>query len=210
MSVDLEEQVEVASVPRSNAIGWTIPKSVGVSDIRGLTAAMVRGDEGAYREFYHVYFDRLLRYLLVVTAGQEEDAREALQATLLRVVRHIKPFDSGEVFWSWLTVLARSAVVDHHRKQRSYTGLLNRFFRRAPQNFRAAPAEPDTELLSLLEVHLTSLTIEERELIERKYFEKASVFEIAAALGTTEKAIESRLVRVRRKLKELILSHLNK
>src|SRR5437667_12869071 len=71
--------------------------------IDALTAQMSRGDEAAYRTFYDLYFGRLLRYLLVVTHGQEEAAREALQLTLLRVVRYIKVFRSEEVFWSWLT-----------------------------------------------------------------------------------------------------------
>ncbi len=53
---------------------------------------MVRGDETAYRIFYDAYFDRLLRYLLVVTGGNEEVAREALQLALVRVVRHVKCF----------------------------------------------------------------------------------------------------------------------
>src|SRR5215469_8161218 len=55
-------------------------------DIPRLTAEMSCGNERAYKDFYKLYFDRLLRYLLVVTQD-EEQAREALQATLLRVAR---------------------------------------------------------------------------------------------------------------------------
>ena len=51
-------------------------------------------------------------------------------------------------------------------------------------------------------------TPEERELIDRKYFAGESVKEIAEEMQTTEKAIESRLVRVRRKLKDLVLVQL--
>ena len=58
----------------------------------------------AYRVFHDTYLDRLWRYLLVVTAGKEDAAREALQAALVRVVRHIKVFPDDAVFWSWLTV----------------------------------------------------------------------------------------------------------
>src|SRR5580698_3859586 len=58
--------------------------------IAELTRRMVAGDEPAWRIFYDAYFDRLWRYLLVVTNGHEDVAREALQATLVRVARHIK------------------------------------------------------------------------------------------------------------------------
>jgi len=47
----------------------------------------------------------------VVTGGNEHAAREALQAALVRVVRHVRLFDAEDKFWSWLTVLARSALV---------------------------------------------------------------------------------------------------
>src|SRR5437016_11856184 len=99
-------------------------------DIAALTAGMAAGDEDAYRMFHELYFRRLLRYLLVVTGGREEAAREALQLTLLRVVRHVRKFNSEEAFWSWLTVLARSAVVDETRKRHRYFAFLERLFLR--------------------------------------------------------------------------------
>ena len=70
---------------------------------------MARGDQNAYRRFYELYFDRLLRYMLVVT-GNEQAAREALHSTMLRVARHARRFDSEAVFWRWLTVLGRSSA----------------------------------------------------------------------------------------------------
>src|SRR5438445_3591174 len=99
-------------------------------DIAALTAGMARGDEDAYRMFHELYFHRLLRYLLVVTGGREEAAREALQLALLRVVRHIRKFDAEATFWSWLTVLARSAVVDEERKRHRYLAFRDRSLQR--------------------------------------------------------------------------------
>ena len=46
--------------------------------------------------------------------------------------------------------------------------------------------------------------------MEQKYFERESVRDIAARLQTSEKAVESRLVRVRYKLKEAVLDELRK
>lgn len=177
-------------------------------DIASLTARMAEGDEDAYRMFHELYFHRLRRYLLVVTGGREEAAREALQLGLLRVVRHVRRFDVEEVFWSWLTVLARSAVVDEERKRNRYLAFLGRFFRRE-QIEAATNVEADARLEELLRVNLNSLPWEERELIQRKYFARESVKAIAADLGATEKAIESQLVRIRRKLKADILTQLN-
>ncbi len=170
---------------------------------------MARGDEAAYREFYDAYFDRLLRYLLVVTGGNEESAREALQLALVRVVRHVKPFDAEEKFWSWLTVLARTALADETRKHRRYFAFLERFTRQQ----ETAPAmrnngEADEQLRALLDSKLTALPADERQLVEQKYLLRQSVRAIADRQQTTEKALESRLSRVRRKLKDAVLAEL--
>jgi RNA polymerase sigma-70 factor, ECF subfamily len=169
---------------------------------------MVRGDETAYREFYDSYFHRLLGYLLVVTGGREDAAKEALQATLVRVVRHIKSFHSEEAFWSWLTVLARSCVIDEHRKQTRYLSFLGRLFSSEQVAAQPTAEDSDEQLIAALEANLASLSADERDLIERKYYARQSVKEIALALGATDKAIELRLARARRKLKDLVLAEL--
>jgi RNA polymerase sigma-70 factor (ECF subfamily) len=163
----------------------------------------------AFRAFYDAYFDRLLRYLLVVTSGNEEAAREALQLALVRVVRHVKMSDSEEKFWSWLTVLARSALADESRKRRRYFAFLERFIRHQETGPSAMDnGEADEQLRALLESKLTALPEDERQLVERKYNLRQSVREIADGQQTTEKAVESRLSRVRRKLKDAVLAEL--
>jgi RNA polymerase sigma-70 factor (ECF subfamily) len=175
-----------------------------------LTRRMVEGDEMAYRAFYHAYFGRLSRYLLVVAGGNEDAMNEALQGTLMRVVRHIKVFQSEEVFWSWLTVLARSALADETRKRRRYFSFLNRFTRHAEveldgTNFNRA----DERLQILLEQKVASLPPDEQKLIGQKYFARRAIREIASEQQTTEKAVESKLSRIRRKLKDAVLAELN-
>jgi hypothetical protein len=123
----LEEYLQSSS-PRSAA---TDNSSREPPDVAALTRAMAKGDEMAWRTFYDAYFDRLWRYLLVVAAGHEDAAREALQTTLLRVTRYIKVFRDENAFWSWLTVLARSAFADETRKRRRYFSFLDRFTRYA-------------------------------------------------------------------------------
>jgi RNA polymerase sigma-70 factor (ECF subfamily) len=201
----LEENIQISS-PRPAAADRP---SREMADVAALTRAMAGGDETAYRIFYDAYFDRLLRYLLVVTGGNEEAAREALQLTLVRVVRHVKVFGSEEKFWSWLTVLARSALADESRKRRRYFAFLEKFARHqetgpAAMNNGAA----DEQLRAVLERKLTALPTDERQLVEQKYILRQSVREIADGQQTTEKAVESMLSRVRRKLKDAVLAEL--
>jgi RNA polymerase sigma-70 factor (ECF subfamily) len=179
-----------------------------VSNIAALTARMARGEEEAFRAFQGAYFLRLLRYLFMMTRGEEEAAREALQLTLVRVARHVRRFDSEAAFWSWLTVLARSAVVDEARKRKRQASLLHRFFQWQQVDNQPTDHEARGRLLALLEQSVSDLSMEERALVERKYFAGESVREIADSLNATEQAVESRLVRVRRRLKELLVARL--
>jgi RNA polymerase sigma-70 factor (ECF subfamily) len=170
---------------------------------------MVTGDETAYRTFHETYYPRLTRYLLVVTSGDEDAAREALQGTLVRVVRHIKVFDDETRFWNWLTVLARTAFADQRRKRSRYVALLGRFTEHTRTEATGTDSgEADSRLLAALETGVRGLPAEERELVEQKYYAGESVRNLAESLRTSEKAVESRLGRVRRKLKQALLAAL--
>jgi RNA polymerase sigma-70 factor (ECF subfamily) len=170
---------------------------------------MVAGDETAYRTFHETYYSRLTRYLLVITSGDEDAAREALQGTFVRVVRHIKVFEEESHFWNWLTVLARTAFADQKRKRRRYVAFLDRFTEHARTAATGMEnGEAEAQLLEALETGVRGLSTEERELVEQKYFAGESVRNLAESLGTSEKAVESRLGRVRRKLKQALLAAL--
>jgi RNA polymerase sigma-70 factor (ECF subfamily) len=182
----------------------------GALDIPGLTRRMAGGDEMAWRMFYNAYFDRLWRYLLVVAAGNEDTAREALQLALVRAARHIKVFPDEHVFWSWLTVLARSAFADETKKQRRYFSFLDRFTGQSDiQLDGTGDIQANDQLKNLLERHVALLSPDERIVIEQKYFAHRAVREIAHELQTTEKAVESKLSRIRKKLKDAVLADLN-
>src|SRR5712672_86920 len=120
-----------ASIPNLNpllALRLTGTRTVGnPATIAALTRSLAAGEEAAFREFHALYFDRLYQFLLVIARGQEHEAQEALQQTLLRVLRYVRVFESEEIFWSWLKVLARSAARDAGRKQQRYAMLLQQF-----------------------------------------------------------------------------------
>jgi RNA polymerase sigma-70 factor, ECF subfamily len=179
----------------------------GLSATATLTLGLAAGEEGMFRQFHAEYFDRLLRYHLVVARGDEQSAREALQETFTRVARHAKRFDDAGAFWSWLTVLAQSAAVDGGRRRRRYWTLLKNYALGWLRPRAAAPVETDADgrLHEHLDRALAALPADDRALLEAKYFAGASVRELAAQSGQTEKAIESRLLRLRRQLREMIL-----
>lgn len=85
----------------------------------------------------------------------------------------------------------------------------DRFARQADvEKHDEAGIDSDDRLRELLATGLGQLSGEERALLQWKYTDGRSVREIAADLGTTEKAVESRLSRARLTLKESILKGL--
>lgn len=176
--------------------------------VQRVTAAMRDGSEDAYTEFYQAYFDRLYRHLLVLAQGSEPLARDLVQAVLLRIVRYIQPFQVERAFWAWLKQLARSCHIDHLRRAGR---TVEHFATVLPDEHQlpAAPApEDDSELFAALDRSLGQLESDDLRLIQHIYIERQPQDTIAAETGTTRKAVESRLARIRKKLKASILDYL--
>jgi DNA-directed RNA polymerase specialized sigma24 family protein len=90
-----------------------------------LTTGLASANEEAFREFHRLYFDRLYYFLLIVCRGSHDEAQEALQQTLIRVVRHARAFETEETFWCWLKVVARSAARDAEENNSGIPPCLN-------------------------------------------------------------------------------------
>ena len=173
-----------------------------------LTRRLAAGEEDAFREFHRLYFDRLYHFLLAVTRGEEQAAQEALQETLLRLLRHPRVFADEDVFWCWLKAVARNAARDAHRKHRRYFALLQNFAWGRSRDQSEAPAGGDNHINALLEESLAELEATDRRLIENKYLDGETVRELSTLAGLSEKAVESRLLRLRRQLRARIMEKL--
>ena len=164
----------------------------------GFLKALVEGREAAWEEFHRRYAHRLRAYLQALWHGPPHQLDDLLQDTLLRTVKYLKPLPDEEALWSWLTVLARSVVADHGRKQ----SRLGRFLRLFHQEPRPVLRDTGEELARAL----TRLDEDSRTLLQLKYEESRSTREIANFLSLTEKAVEGRLARARHKLRKILAS----
>lgn len=189
-------------VPFPSLIATLKVELTEADSLRSLTGRMAEGSEPAFREFHAAWFERLFRYVFVLMRGDEHAARDVTQETLLRVVRHIRIFECGDGFWSWLTCLARSAAADHGRKTSRYRRMLDRFAGAPSVPDQASP--PDSEISDAIARGLGELSEEDRLLLQHKYAEGASVRQMADHAGLTESAIESRLARARRELRSIV------
>ena len=191
-------QLERPSKPGTPMIG-------GAPDIRALTLAIRRGDANAFSRFYDLYCFRLYRFLLVLTRGDENGAREICQSVLIKLAKRFEIFDEETALWAWLSVLAKNAFIDYYRAEQRRKKLLP--LEGLSRSF-AVEAGSEHQLSELLRDALATLLPEERELIEAAYVDEQSLQELAEASGQTYKAVESRLARLRHKLKNHLIKHL--
>jgi RNA polymerase sigma factor (sigma-70 family) len=161
-----------------------------------LTAQIVRGDEDAFNRFYAEFSPRVFRFLIVVTAGDEELSRELHQCVMITAARKLKTFENEEALWAWLAQVARNKWKDTCRKRTREARLLSSYSVDDPVDHK-----PRHERV---QEALRGLTRAERDLVETFYFDDCPQKEIALDSGRTIKAIQCGLARVRQKLKRLL------
>jgi len=174
-------------------------------DIQSLTRAIVRGDEAAFGEFYERFSGRLYGLLLFLTSGREEISREILQLTMIKVARKFRVFEHETALWAWLSKIARNALVDYIREQSRSPKPVSIELLGLAVN---APETAEAELLKWLECGLNELDEEDRALVESIYFQRRRQRDLAGESGTTQKAIESKLARIRAKLRQFVLQRI--
>jgi len=165
----------------------------------------VKGDEAAFGEFYERFSGRLFGLLLFLTSGREEIAREILQITIIKVARKFRVFEHEAALWAWLSQIARNALVDYIREQSRLPKPVSIELLDSSDN---APEAAEAELLEWLECGLNELDEEERALVESIYFQRRRQRDLAGDSGTTPKAIESKLARIRAKLRQFVLQRI--
>lgn len=174
-------------------------------DIANLTRAMSSGDVSAFRRFFASYFQRLYTYSNRLTQGNQALAEDVCQEVLLRIARNVKKFETEEAFWCWIVLLARCSFIDAIRKERRYSTLLENY--KTEHEITLSPAGKSIDSAEALHCALMRLRPNERRLLLAKYQDEESYREIAQTFGLSEKAVESRLSRLRSKLRDILRSY---
>lgn len=171
--------------------------------VRSVTQGMLAGSQAAFTRFYNLVFDRLYRLLLAQTKGDEDLARELVQAVMIRTARNVHAFENERMLWSWLRQVARSCHVDWLRKKgREPQCVRLELFNEGATQENTSDGE---ELFAALERSISELDADESEVLRLAYYEGVTHQNMAARLKTSAKAIESKLGRIRQKLRRILL-----
>lgn len=152
------------------------------------------------------YSTALYRVAFSVTRNAAE-AEDAVQETFLRVLRHESRLSEIRDYRVWLVRIVWNIVLD--RKRRAKTRPENEDLADHARSLTSGDRPADASVISTQEhgrilALIDRLPRREREALLLSAVQELTTAEIAAALGTTESSIRSRIFRARRELAVLL------
>jgi RNA polymerase sigma-70 factor (ECF subfamily) len=164
---------------------------------------------GTLREVFDRSADALHRFVLVRVGGNRDVADDLLQQTCCEAARHPWPPASRDRCEAWLRGIARNLVRRHWRDRKAEARVIPledaALANRLADDLESRPLPPDVliqqESVTQLLLAVTSLSTADQSLIFDYYFEQRPQAAIARELGVSEKSVESRLYRVRGRLR---------
>jgi RNA polymerase sigma factor (sigma-70 family) len=185
-----------AAAPRGDAAGRGLARVL--SDDR-LTKRAVAGDERAFAAIFRRYHQSLYRFCLAIV-GNPEDAQDALQNTMAKVLRALPGEERSIELKPWLYRIAHNESID----------LLRR--RRETRELDAELAAPGTglaedvatrERLRQLIADLGELPERQREVLVMRELAGLGFEEIGSALGTSGAGARQTLYEARQSLRQM-------
>lgn len=156
--------------------------------------AAIVADETAFRAWYDAVLPRVYRYLLARCAHDVALAEELTQQTFVEAIRRRHQFDGRSNVVTWMCAIGRTKLVDDFRRAARDE---RRQLRLVQGGTDPGSSWEAVEARQAVEATLARLTPEQRLVLVFKYLDGLPVAEIARAIGRSESATESLLVRAR-------------
>jgi RNA polymerase sigma factor (sigma-70 family) len=172
-----------------------------------LVLALQNGSESSLDELIKRHKEPLYRFVYRYVLN-EQDARDIVQESFVRVYFGIQKFKPGAKFITWLYQIAINLCLDHKKsKQAKQSKLTEALPDYSSHKWKASTANPSEEIVSkevleVLEQAISELPHELKVALIMVALENRSQKECAEVLGTNPKAIENRVYRARKILEQ--------
>ena len=176
-------------------------------------ARLAAGQESALGELMERHTTRLFHYL-IRCLQDEEEAADLAQETFVRVYQKRDKFDPQQSFSTWLYAIATNLVRDRYRWRKRHRQVsLDSNSKETGTDFReqlpdtsSSPSESleTTERAEAIRKAIAKLPEELRTPLVLAEYEEKSQAEIAAILDCSVKAVETRIYRARKQLRETL------
>jgi RNA polymerase sigma-70 factor (ECF subfamily) len=180
--------------------------ALSASDDLAIVRRMAGGDAEAIEALYDRYAPMLLAVARRIL-GPAGEAEEVLQETFLQAWNQAERYDPGRSSVStWLVLIARSRALDRFRS-RDARGRAAAAAATEPAAEASGGAEENVlhaERRQRVREVLSSLPIEQREVLELAFFEGLSQSEIAARTGAPLGTVKTRALLAMKKVRQAL------
>jgi RNA polymerase sigma-70 factor (ECF subfamily) len=136
--------------------------------------------------------------------GEEQEAREVAQESLLKAFRARDRYDRGRPFYPWLYRIVKNTCLDAlaRRRHRALPGLdAHRVVSRSPS---ALDQMGQQEAIQQMRAAIQRLSVGHREILSMRHFQELSYQEIGEILDLPQGTVMSRLYRARQALARVL------
>lgn len=165
-----------------------------------LVTRISQGDEKAFEEILKRHQDAVYGFARRLLKDPQE-AEDAAQETFLRLYRTSKRYRPEASLRTYLLKIIKNICIDHHRKKR-------------PELMDELPESPEKETpldmlesaiaMDDLERAIEMLPVNQRTALLLRHTEQLSYKQISKVMDVSVGAVESLLVRARRRLREIL------
>jgi RNA polymerase sigma-70 factor (ECF subfamily) len=173
-------------------------------DIKRLADNFLNGDDGAFSELARLIHSDILnisyRYLTNM-----EDAKDALQLSLLKIHEGLKYFRNTSKFSTWIFRITINTSLDFLRKRRSIFNLNSRY--KSEEKFTSASLKEEIDSKdkqALIRKEISSLPARQKNAFILRHYEDLSIEEISNTMGCSQSAVKTHLKRAVRTLQKKV------
>ena len=170
-----------------------------LSDDR-LARRATRGDQRAFEAIYNRYHQSLYRFCLAMVGGNPQDAQDALQNTMVKVLRALPGEQRQIQLKPWLYRIARNEAVEMLRRRRDSVELEPEL---TVAGEEIAQTVEDRERLRVLFADLDALPERQRAALVMRELAGFGFEEIGAAFGSSPAVARQTLYEARLSLREM-------
>ena len=171
-----------------------------MEDERQWIERCLAGDPASFAPLVERYQGRVFGLVRRLT-GSVEDARELAQEVFLRAFRKLDTYDPARPFSSWIQTIGANLARDRlRRKMRGEPRAVADFPGRAGDAPDPGDEAARSEEAARLRAAVAALPVEQRRLVEMRYFEGLDLAAIEERTGLPRATLKVRLFRIRKEL----------
>lgn len=178
------------------------------AELTALMEQTAHGNQQAFRLLARQLGPRMHGLAARLVSGNAAQAEDIVQEALIKLWQQAPKWQSGGSVSAYASRLVYTLAMDHHRRSRPTTSLDDGTLD-IPEPETVTNGIAHQQARHLLLGAMAHLPERQQQAVTLAYFHEYRTAEVATALGTTEKAAESLLVRARKALAELLPAHLS-